>query len=148
MHLLSHALPRFLTNDMHEKPPLEPSMFDCQFDLLLSQASQCLWENEKVDKRRISELLMRKFPLVCLKVAGGDVMIDIEGFMKAKNGNVTLQSVVFSEILLNEYTMVSNENILKKSGLNNDVGHGDHIMISKNAIKVLLDAPMLIDLNL
>nr|XP_033510868.1 protein NO VEIN-like [Nicotiana tomentosiformis] len=148
MHLLSNTLPRFLTNDMHEKPPLEPSMFDCQFDLLLSQASQCLWENEKVDKRRISELLMRQFPLVCLKVAGSDIMIDIEGFMKAKKGNMTLKSVVFSETLLNEYTMGSNENILKKSGLDNDGGHGDRLMMSIDAIKVLLYAPMLIDLNL
>ncbi|XP_019264189.1 PREDICTED: uncharacterized protein LOC109241829 [Nicotiana attenuata] len=149
MHLLSHVLPRFLTNDMHEKPPLEPSMFDCQFDLLLSQASQCLWENEKVDKRRIGELLMRQFPLVCLKVAGSDVMIDIEGFVKAKKGNVTLKSVVFSETLLKEYTFGrNNENILNRSGLENDVGYTDRLVMSKDAIKVLVSAPMLIDLNL
>ncbi|KAJ8530755.1 hypothetical protein K7X08_023636 [Anisodus acutangulus] len=149
MHLFNHALRRFLTSGMHEKPPLEPSMLDCQFDLLLSQASQCLWENEKVDKRRISELLMRQFPLVCLKVAGNDLMIDIVGSMKAKKGDVTLKSVVFSETLLKEFAVgKNNENILEKAGLENDVGHGDCIGMSKDAMKALVNAPMLIDLKL
>ncbi|XP_059306508.1 protein NO VEIN [Lycium ferocissimum] len=149
MHLFSHTLPRWLTDDMHEKPPLEPSMLDCQFDLLLSQASQCLWENEKVDKRRISELLMRQFPLVCLKVAGNDLMIDIEGSMKAKKGDMTLKSVVFSETLLKEFAVgKNNENILEKAGLENDAGHGDWIVMSKDAMKALVNAPMLIDLKL
>ncbi|PHT39376.1 hypothetical protein CQW23_22949 [Capsicum baccatum] len=76
MHVFNHSLRRFFTGDIPEKPPLEPSMLDCQFDLLLSQASQCLWEIEEVDKRRISDLLMRQFPLVCLKVAGNDFMIE------------------------------------------------------------------------
>ncbi|XP_060181122.1 protein NO VEIN-like isoform X2 [Lycium barbarum] len=149
MHLFNHALQRFLTSGMHEKPPLEPSMLDCQFDLLLSQASQCLWENEKVDKRRISELLMRQFPLVCLKVAGNDLMIDIEGSMKGKKGDMTLKSVVFSETLLKEFAVdKNNENILEKAGLENDAGHGDCIGMSKDAMKALVNAPMLIDLKL
>ncbi|KAJ8547079.1 hypothetical protein K7X08_010665 [Anisodus acutangulus] len=149
MHLFSHTLPRCLTDKMHEKPPLEPSMLDYQFDLLLSQASQCLWENEKVDKRRISELLMRQFPLVCLKVAGSHLMIDVEGLMKEKKGNMTLKSVIFSETLLKESAMGKHkENILKKTGLENDVGHGDWIVMSKDAMKVLVNAPMLIDLKL
>ncbi|XP_055813894.1 protein NO VEIN-like isoform X2 [Solanum dulcamara] len=149
MHLFSHALRRFFTNDIHEKPPLEPSMLDCQFYLLLSQASQCLWENEEIDKRRISELLMRQFPLVCLKVAGNDLMIDIDGSMKAKNGNMTLKSIVFSETLLKEFAVgKNNENMLEKADLENNVGHGDSVGMSKDAMKALVNAPMLIDLNL
>ncbi|KAM3327144.1 hypothetical protein P3S67_002270 [Capsicum chacoense] len=149
MHLFSHSLGRFFTSDMPEKPPLEPSMLDCQFDLLLSQASQCLWENKEVDKRRISDLLMRQFPLVCLKVAGNDFMIDIEGYMKAKKGNLTLRSVVFSETLLKEVGVgKNNESMLDKADLENDVGQGDCIGMSKDAMKALVNAPMLIDLNL
>ncbi|CAN4120815.1 unnamed protein product [Withania somnifera] len=150
MHLFSHTLPRCLTDDMHEKPPLEPpSMLDYQFDLLLSQASQCLWENEKVDKRRISELLMRQFPLVCLKVSGSDLMIDIENFMKAKKGNMTLKSAVFSETLLKGSAMGKHKDyMLKETGLEDDVGYGDWILMSKDAMKVLFNAPMLIDLKL
>lgn len=150
MHLFSQTLPRCLTDDMHEKPPLEPpSMLDYQFDLLLSQASQCLWESEKVDKRRISELLMRQFPLVCLNVAGNDIKIDIENFMKAKKGNMTLKSVVFSETLLKGSAIGKHkEHILKETGLEDDVGHGDRILMSKDAMKVLVNAPMLIDLKL
>ncbi|PHT39358.1 hypothetical protein CQW23_22931 [Capsicum baccatum] len=149
MHLFSHSLGRFFTSDMPEKPPLEPSMLDCQFDLLLSQASQCLWENKEVDKRRISDLLMRQFPLVCLKVAGNDFMIDIEGYMKAKKGNMTLRSVVFSETLLKEVGVgKNNESMLDKADLENDVGQGDCIGMSKDAMKALVNAPMLIDLNL
>ncbi|KAF3666115.1 hypothetical protein FXO38_09221 [Capsicum annuum] len=47
MHLFSHSLGRFFTSDMPEKPPLEPSMLDCQFDLLLSQASQNVYGRTK-----------------------------------------------------------------------------------------------------
>ncbi|MCD7453280.1 hypothetical protein HAX54_020359 [Datura stramonium] len=150
MHLFSHTLPRCLTDDIHEKPPLEPpSMLDYQFDVLLSQASQCLWENEKVDKRRISELLIRQFPLVCLKVAGSDLMIDIENFMKAKKGNMTSKSIVFSETLLKGSAMGKHKDyILKETSLEDDVGHGDWILMSKDALKVLVNAPMLIDLKL
>ncbi|XP_006360949.1 uncharacterized protein [Solanum tuberosum] len=148
MHLFSHALQRIFTNDMHEKPPPEPSMLNCQFDLLLSQASQCLWENEEVNKRKISELLMRQFPLVCLKVAGNDLMIDIEGSVKAKKGNMTSKSVVFSETLLKESVGKNNENMLEKADLENDVRHADCIAMSKDAMKALVKAPMLIDLNL
>ncbi|CAN4090882.1 unnamed protein product [Withania somnifera] len=150
MHLFSHTLPRCLTYDMHKKPHLEPpSMLDYQFDLLLSQASQCLWESEKVDKRRISELLMRQFPLVCFKVAGSDTMIDIENFMKAKRANMTSKSVVFSETLLKASAMGKHkEHISRETGLVDDVGHGDWILMSKDAMKVLVNAPMLIDLKL
>ncbi|KAH0635064.1 hypothetical protein KY289_038096 [Solanum tuberosum] len=150
MHLFSPTLPRCLTDDMHKKPPLEPpSMLDYQFDLLLSQASQCLWDSEKVDKRRISELLLRQFPLVCLNVAGNDLMIDIENFMKAKKGNMTLKSVVFSETLLKDSAIGKHkESILKETGSEDDVGHSDWILMSKDAMKVLVSAPMLIDLKL
>ncbi|KAM3327141.1 protein NO VEIN isoform X1 [Capsicum chacoense] len=150
MHLFIHTLPRCLTDEMHEKPPLEPpSMLDYQFDLLLSQASQCLWENEKVDKQRISELLMRQFPLICLNVAGSDLMIDIENFMNAKKGNMASKSVIFSETLRKGSAMDKHkEYISKETGMEEDVGHGDWILMSKDAMKVLVNAPMLIDLKL
>ncbi|XP_055813898.1 protein NO VEIN-like isoform X2 [Solanum dulcamara] len=149
MHLFSHTLSRCLTGDMHENTSLVPSMLDYQFDLLLSQASQCLWETEKVGKRRISDLLMRQFPLVCLKVAGSDLMMGVEGFMKIHKGDMTLKSVVFSETLLKEDVVGRfHKNMLEKMGLENGEGHGACIVMSKEAMKVLLNAPMLIDLNL
>ncbi|KAF3666116.1 putative 50S ribosomal protein L13, chloroplastic-like isoform X1 [Capsicum annuum] len=92
---------------------------------------------------------MRQFPLVCLKVAGNDFMIDIEGYMKAKKGNMTLRSVVFSETLLKEVGVgKNNESMLDKADSENDVGQGDCIETSKDAMKALVNAPMLIDLNL
>ncbi|XP_006360950.1 uncharacterized protein [Solanum tuberosum] len=149
MHLFSHTLPSCLTGDMHEKPSLVPSMLDYQFDLLLSQASQCLWETEEVGKRRISELLMRQFPLVCLKVAGSDLMMGVEGFMKINKGDMTLKSVVFSGTLLKEDAVGRfHKNMLEKMGLENGEGNGARIVMSKEAKKVLLKSPMLIDLNL
>ncbi|KAF3648721.1 putative 50S ribosomal protein L13, chloroplastic-like isoform X1 [Capsicum annuum] len=92
---------------------------------------------------------MRQFPLVCLKVAGNDFMIDIEGYMKAKKGNMMLRSVVFSETLLKEVGVgKNNESMLDKADSENDVGQGDCIGTSKDAMKALVNAPMLIDLNL
>ncbi|KAM3249714.1 hypothetical protein P3L10_011484 [Capsicum annuum] len=149
MHLFSHTLPRCLTAGMHEKPSLVPSMLDYQFDLLLSQASHCLWETEEVGKRRISDFLMRQFPLVCLKVAGSDLMMAVDGFMKISKGDMTLKSVVFSEPLLKEDVVGRfHKNMLEKMGLENGEGHGAHKLMSKEAMKVLLNAPVLIDLNL
>ncbi|KAM3357023.1 hypothetical protein P3S68_023737 [Capsicum galapagoense] len=149
MHLFSHTLPRCLTAGMHEKPSLVPSMLDYQFDLLLSQASHCLWETEEVGKRRISDFLMRQFPLVCLKVAGSDLMMAVDGFMKINKGDMTLKSVVFSEPLLKEDVVGRfHKNMLEKMGLENGEGHGAHKLMSKEAMKVLLNAPVLIDLNL
>ncbi|KAH7521674.1 hypothetical protein FEM48_Zijuj07G0058000 [Ziziphus jujuba var. spinosa] len=156
LSLLPRGLWNFLIGDIGEKPPLEVCMMNHQLVVLVSQASNNLWENGKITKQNISLLLMRQFPFISFEVTENGSLEDFSSIVLKNKNNVISKSVVFSVTLHGTSDAVDSlaqyENDLVESA---SVGlHGGQIAripvasTSKDAVKVLLKAPMLSDLNL
>ncbi|KAM7488873.1 hypothetical protein LguiB_026357 [Lonicera macranthoides] len=135
--LLPQALQKCLTGDPHEKISLEACMLQGQLSVLLSQAN-IEWENKNLSKERISELLSRQFPSVCFRLVESGSMKDIQDLGTENNINGISSSLLFSATLF---------------GIGHKEGHLGHkegalgSVTSKDAIKVLLRAPMLTDVD-
>ncbi|KAA8548393.1 hypothetical protein F0562_000077 [Nyssa sinensis] len=127
--LLPNALQKCLMGDPCGKSPLEVCMLQHQLAALLSQASSSLWENENISKQKISVLLMRQFPSVCFRLVESCSTKDFLGY----------------------YSLAHNEKDLSKiAEVGTDIGHKAGIIGSvttKDALEVLLRAPMLSDLD-
>ncbi|XP_019169401.1 PREDICTED: uncharacterized protein LOC109165195 [Ipomoea nil] len=151
MHLSVHALRKSLRGDTSENIPLKASMLELQLDVLLSQALHRLLDNEKLNMKKVSELLARQFPLVCFQLVQSDSLVVFDDITKEK-ADMSSKCVIFSETLLKtDAFSKSGRNISETSGLEINIGSeaGFHSMLtSKDAIKVLLNAPMLTDLSL
>ncbi|XP_031130819.1 protein NO VEIN-like isoform X3 [Ipomoea triloba] len=151
MHLSVHALLKSLRGDTSENIPLKASMLELQLDVLLSQALHRLLDNEKLNMKKVSELLARQFPLVCFQLVQSDSLVVFDDITKEK-ADMSSKCVIFSETLLKTDALSkSGRNISETSGLEINIGGeaGFHSMLtSKDAIKVLLNAPMLTDLSL
>nr|GMD70176.1 uncharacterized protein LOC109178973 isoform X1 [Ipomoea batatas] len=151
MHLSVHALQKSLRGDTSENIPLKASMLELQLDVLLSQALHRLLDNEKLNMKKVSELLARQFPLVCFQLVQSDSLVEFHDITKEK-ADMSSKCVIFSETLLKTDALSkSGRNISETSGLEINIGSeaGFHSMLtSKGAMEVLLNAPMLTDLSL
>ncbi|PON33820.1 Histidine kinase-like ATPase, C-terminal domain containing protein [Parasponia andersonii] len=153
--LLPQELCKLLTGDVSEKSPLEVRMMHHQLVLILSQASNNLWENKNITMQDISSLLMRQFPFISFKiVANGSLKDFLSMEMKDKTGVIS-KSVIFSFTLctsnVSESSAGNKTDLVKRTSLSsdNDQDVRSHDSVTcKDAIEVLLKAPMLSDLNL
>ncbi|KAL3507314.1 hypothetical protein ACH5RR_032696, partial [Cinchona calisaya] len=155
-HQLPDALQKFLIGDEYENLPFEACMLQLQLDVLLSQASNNIWQNEKMSKKLILGLLSRQFPSICFKSVKNDFLIDFEDMLRKNERNVAAKCVLFSATLLKENgvgcSSSLNEKILPDSaGSNLDIDPNAGslgLVTTKDAIEVLLRAPMLTDLDI
>ncbi|BFG15404.1 hypothetical protein CerSpe_016780 [Prunus speciosa] len=154
--LLPHELCKFLTGDLSGKCPIEVCMHQHHLVVLVSQALNSLWEDEKVTKQNILLLLRKQFPLVCFKtIENGSVEDFLSTVGKHKNA-ASSKCVLFSMTLCGtSYAIESSlhiENVLwKRTSVNTDSGQkakSHESVTSKDAIEVLLTAPVMSDLNL
>ncbi|KAJ9555637.1 hypothetical protein OSB04_010251 [Centaurea solstitialis] len=122
----------FVTNGMHDKPSLEACISPQLLDVLIAQASYSLIENEKLSIENVAELLTRQFPSIPFKLVKEGSLKALEEIVKANKSNMVSKGVLFSAALLGPRTA--------------NIPSETHIS-SKDAIEVLLKAPMLTDLN-
>lgn len=155
LQLLPDALQKFLIGDKCKNLPFEPCMLQHQLDVLISQASNGIWKNEKVSKRMASGLLSAQFPSVCFKSVKNDSLLYLEDISSENEGNVTAKCVLFSAALLKKHSVggfsALNENLLDSCGSELDIGQNagsPPLLTTKDAIEVLLRAPMLTDLHI
>ncbi|KAM7485828.1 hypothetical protein LguiA_001837 [Lonicera macranthoides] len=135
--LLPQALQKCLIVDPHKEISLEACMLQGQLSVLLSHAN-IEWENENLSKESISELLSRQFPSICFRLVASGSMKDIQDLVTENNINGISNSLLFTATLFG---------IGHKEG---DLGHKEGALgsvTSKDAIKVLLRAPMLTDVD-
>ncbi|KAK2644000.1 hypothetical protein Ddye_019195 [Dipteronia dyeriana] len=136
-------------NMMCEKSSFEVSLLQHLLVVLVSQASNSLGENEIITKQMITTLLMRQFPLLCFKIVdNGSVDSFLEIVGKYRN-DVISKCVLFSETLLGmsthkENTLLETHEEKADSGVRTRMSES---VTSKDAVEVLLRAPMLSDLN-
>ncbi|CAK9136537.1 unnamed protein product [Ilex paraguariensis] len=153
--LLPHSLQKWLAGDRFEKLALEACMIQHQLCLLLSQASNSLWENESISKQRISELLMRQFPSVCFKIVESGSLNDLRDIVRVNENNVVSNCVLFSATLLGmgyvgDTSAHNEKKISEAAGVETEIGRKAGTLgyvTTKDAIEVLLRAPMLTDLD-
>ncbi|KAD5508904.1 hypothetical protein E3N88_16607 [Mikania micrantha] len=122
----------FVTDGTHNKPSLDACMSHQLLNLLIAQASHNLLENENITIQNVVELLTWQFPIISFKIENEGSLKTLEDIVKANKSNPVSKNILFSAALL------SQKNV--KCSLEAHVS-------SKNAIKVLLSAPMLTDLN-
>lgn len=154
--LLPEELYKILIGDIGEKFPLEVCMLNHQLVVLVSQASNNLWENGKITKQIISLLLMRQFPFVSFNFIENGSVEDFLSIVAKHKNNAISKSVVFSGTLYGtSYALESlgeNDNDLVErtsvSFLSGQIARIPGSATSKDAIEVLAKAPMLSDLNL
>ncbi|CBI17221.3 unnamed protein product, partial [Vitis vinifera] len=103
--ILPNELHKCLTSDTYEKSPLEVCMLQKQLVVLLSQASNSLWENETLTKQKISMLLKRQFPSVGFKILENGCMDDFLDIVREQKSCVVSTCVLFSSTLLGTYTI-------------------------------------------
>jgi hypothetical protein len=147
--LLPTELQKLLAGNMCEKSSFEVSLLQHLLVVLVSQASNSLGENEIITKQMITTLLMRQFPLLCFKILDNgsiDSFLEIVG--KYRN-DVISKCVLFSETLLGmsthkENTLLETHEVITDSGVRTRMSES---VTSKDAVEVLLRAPMLSDLN-
>ncbi|KAK4482579.1 hypothetical protein RD792_009742 [Penstemon davidsonii] len=156
MYLLPYALQKCLMGGINEDVSLEARLLPLQLDVLLSQTFNSLRENELINLQTISELLSKQFPLVCFKLLKSDQMENFAKYISEKRCNLTSNCVLFSTPLLRlnckRYSLAQNDKELEEdSGVNYNKGPREGMtgtVTTKDAIEVLLKAPMLTDLNL
>ncbi|XP_076948185.1 protein NO VEIN-like [Bidens hawaiensis] len=122
----------FVADGPHNKSSVNACMSRELLDLLVAQASLNLSENDNITTQDVVELLARQFPLIPFKMEKEGSLKTLEDIVKANKGNPVAKSILFSAALL------SHPNVNSSSET--------HIS-SKNAVEVLLSAPMLTDLN-
>lgn len=148
MHLLPYSLQKCIIGGISEGSSLEAHLLPIQLDMLLLQALDSLWVNE-VNLQNISELLARQFPLVCFKLVKSDLpnLLDI---IREKRCNIASNSVLFSTPLSRFPTQNDRKLEERLEFINNTLIRGGMrtAVTTKDAIEVLLNAPMLTDLNL
>ncbi|XP_057958300.1 protein NO VEIN isoform X2 [Malania oleifera] len=154
--ILPSELLKCLIGDFCEKFPLEVCMLQHQLVVFLAQASNSLWENDTLSKQKISMLLQRQFPLVSFKVVEYGSLEYLLDIVREQKNKAISSCVLFSLTLLGicygGESLAHNENeILGTNEFRTDGCSKTGItgpVTSKDAIEVLLRAPMLSDLLL
>lgn len=145
-HLLPDALQKCILGGSSKNVSLEAHMLPIQLDVLLSQALDCFQENETVNIHYVSELLARQFPLVCFELGNSHIKENFLDIIQERRCNLTSHSVLFS-IPLSRPTYMGNSSAEDEK--DNGVKSGIIAPVtSRDAIEVMLKAPMLADLKL
>ncbi|GAV66160.1 DUF3883 domain-containing protein [Cephalotus follicularis] len=151
--LLPSELQKFLVGDVCKKAPLEVCLLQHLLITLVSQASNSLWENERITKQMIFALLTRQFPLLSFKITENGCMenfLDIVG-----NADAFSKSVLFSATLLGTFqyggslphdSNCSLETAMVRTSNGQEISTFKSVT-SKDATEILRRAPMLSDLN-
>ncbi|KAI9194556.1 hypothetical protein LWI28_007060 [Acer negundo] len=147
--LLPSELQKLLAGNMCEKSSFEVSLLQHLLVVLISQASNSLGENETITKQMINTLLIRQFPLLCFKIMDNGSMDSFLEIVGKYRNDVISKCVLFSETLLGmsthkENTLLETHEVIIDSGVRTRMSES---VTSKDAVEVLLRAPMLSDLN-
>ncbi|XP_047947665.1 protein NO VEIN isoform X1 [Salvia hispanica] len=145
-HLLPDALQKCILGGSSKNVSLEAHMLPIQLDVLLSQALDSFQENETVNIHYVSELLARQFPLVCFELGNSHIKENFLDVIQERRCNLTSHSVLFSTPLsrpayMGNSSAEDEKDNAVKSGITAPV-------TSRDAIEVMLKAPMLADLKL
>ncbi|KAI3716435.1 hypothetical protein L1987_67312 [Smallanthus sonchifolius] len=122
----------FVTDGTDNKSSLDACVSPQLLNLLVAQASHNLSENENITIQNVVELLTSQFPLIPFKMEKEGSLKILEDIVKANKSNPVSKNVLFSAALLSHQNLKS---------------YPETHSSSKNAIEVLLSAPMLTDLN-
>ncbi|XP_019445357.1 PREDICTED: uncharacterized protein LOC109349123 [Lupinus angustifolius] len=155
VYQLPHELQKLLGSGTCEKSSLEACMSSNQLAALASQALSSLWENETVTKQMISLLLLRQFPSISFEVIGNGTLEDMLDTVGEHKSSVTAKCILFSATMIEKYYLgdsLSNEdkNWSEITTVSSAISQNTRIseaVKTKNAIEVLLKAPMLSDLS-
>ncbi|KAJ9555632.1 hypothetical protein OSB04_010246 [Centaurea solstitialis] len=123
----------FSTTDKSEKPSVKVCMSDRYLLEFLSEAASSLGEHETLNKLMVSELLRMQYPSAGLVLIEDDFTADLLTTLSKNGGNVGSNNVLFSSTL---------------SSYRAEKGFTDAHLDTKNAVELLLRAPMLVDLAL
>lgn len=154
--MLPDELRKFLMPEISERSPLEACMMQRQLVNLVSQACNNLSENEIISKQMICSLLSKQFPLIGFKLTENGSLEDFMELVAQQKNSVTSKCVTFSVTLLGRGhfrdSLATMENdLLSGTSVTAEVGHrvrAIESVTSEDAIKALVKAPMLLDLNL
>ncbi|KAF5736629.1 hypothetical protein HS088_TW14G00776 [Tripterygium wilfordii] len=153
--LLPPEFQKSLAGDISQNLTLEVCMPQNLLTVLLSQASTSLWHDEAITKPSISALLLRQFPSLNFRVSEHGCLEDFLETMEKYKSNVISRSVLFSATVFgtcrNQNSAHYEKYLLETDAETCDSEQKLRIfdtVASKDAIAVLLRAPMLSDLNL
>ncbi|KAM1036680.1 hypothetical protein ACFX2C_031574 [Malus domestica] len=139
--LLPRELCKFLTGDGSEKCPLEVCMLQHYLIVLVSQAINSLWEDEEISKLNIPLLLRKQFPLISFQTIENSSVEDFLSIVEKHKSTAISKRILFSMTLYGTSYPIDSSKHSKKTKTHESV-------TSKDAIQVLLRAPMMLDLNL
>ncbi|XP_022924460.1 uncharacterized protein LOC111431955 isoform X2 [Cucurbita moschata] len=154
--MLPDELRKLLLPEISEKFPLEACMLQRQLVNLVAQACNNLSENEIISKQMICTLLTQQFPSISFKLTENGSSEDFMELVGQQKNRVVSKCVMFSASLLGRChlrdSLATMENdLLGATSVSAEVGQGLRAIesvTSEDAIKVLIRAPMLLDLNL
>ncbi|XP_028765904.1 uncharacterized protein LOC114723831 isoform X2 [Neltuma alba] len=152
---LPHELLKWSAGGICEKSSLEARMPSNQLAALVSQALSSLWENQTVTKQMISLLLMRQFPVIGFELMGNSSLEDFLDTLQKHEASVASKCVLFSATMIEkchfpDSLSCGDDNRLEPTGDRFDTGQklkSSGTLTSRNAIEILLRAPMLSDLS-
>ncbi|XP_061373032.1 protein NO VEIN [Gastrolobium bilobum] len=150
---LPHELLKLLDGGTCENSSSVAYMSSNQLAALVSQACSSLWKNETVTKQMISVLLMRQFPSIGFEVLENVSLEDLLDTARVHKSSVTSECVLFSATMIEKYYLEDSLGDRDNNEITTDRSKLSQYTISsgsvttKNAIEVLLKAPMLSDLS-
>ncbi|XP_054822554.1 protein NO VEIN [Prosopis cineraria] len=152
---LPHEMLKLLVGGTCEKSSLEACMPSNQLAALMSQAFLSLWEDQTVTKQMISSLLMRQFPAVGFELMEDNSLEDFLDTLRKHKASVTSKRVLFSATMIEKYHFRDSlshgdddwfEATTEKFDMDQKLKISGNVT-SRNAIEILLRAPMLSDLS-
>ncbi|XWS09171.1 hypothetical protein CRYUN_Cryun40dG0063400 [Craigia yunnanensis] len=147
--LLPIELQKILAAELCEKCPLEVCILQHLLIVFISQASYNLQDNQIITKEVMNALLMKQFPLFNFKVKENGSMEDFLEVVEKSKNDISSKCVIFSASLLgmchNGDSLAYDENYSSETYIQNV--RMVKSVASKDAISVLLRAPMLSDLS-
>lgn len=154
--MLPDELRKFLMPEISESSPLEACMLHRQLVTLVSQACNNLSEDEIISKQMICTLLTQQFPTISFKLTENGSLEDFMELVGQQKNSVVSKCVTFSVSLLGRCHLrdslaTMDNDSLGATSFTAEVGQGLRAIesvTSEDAIKVLVRAPMLLDLNL
>ncbi|XP_010527472.1 PREDICTED: uncharacterized protein LOC104804807 isoform X2 [Tarenaya hassleriana] len=151
LSMLPIQLQKFLSREMCEGFPLEVLMHENVLTALLSQASEFSSSNV-ISKQMVSALLARQFPSNDLKVVEKDLIENFTDIIGSYKNNILPKRVLFSATLLGAENLLGcgGKDAEESSSVETDIESRASPLssvASKDALDVLLRAPLLSDLN-
>jgi len=151
---LPHELLKLFDNGRCENSSFGACMSTNQLTALVSQALSTLWENETVTEQMVSMLLTRQFPSIKFEVVEDGSLVNLLDAVQGHKSCVTSKCVVFSATIIGknyngESSSDRDNNWSEMMADRSEMSHKKNTenVLAKNAIEVLLKAPMLSDLS-